>query len=106
MFLPVASIVAAPAVKLAPVPVMLVPTSASGVPSHELPEMVSKVVLEFAKLFKLVHVLTSTRSVEEAVLPLLPPTQVPLIEKHPPARSMPRANVEVADVPVIFKYVD
>jgi len=35
---------------------------------------------------------------------LCPPTQVPLIEKQPPASSMPRANVEVADVPVIFKY--
>jgi len=38
------------------------------------------------------------------VLPL--PTQLPDTEKHPPARSMPRANVDVAAVPVTFRYVD
>ena len=30
-------------------------------------------------------------------------TQVPFTEKHPPARSMPLANVEVADVPVTLR---
>jgi len=38
------------------------------------------------------------------VLPV--PTHVPEIEKHPPARSMPLANVDVAAVPVTFRYVD
>ena len=31
------------------------------------------------------------------------PRQLPLIEKQPPAISMPRANVEVADVPVTLR---
>ena len=34
-----------------------------------------------------------------------PPTQVPRMEKQPPERSIPRANVEVALVPVTFRYV-
>ena len=38
----------------------------------------------------------------EPVGPL--PTHVPLMAKHPPASSIPRAKVEVAAVPVIFKY--
>ena len=41
----------------------------------------------------------------EVTLPLLAPTQTPLTEKHPPAKSIPRAKVEVAAVPVTFKYV-
>src|SRR3989338_6302440 len=40
----VSNTVAFPAVKLAPVPVMFVPTSVKGVPSHEEPEMVRAVV--------------------------------------------------------------
>ena len=39
-------------------------------------------------------------------LPPPPPTHVPLTEKHPVATLIPLANVDVADVPVIFKYVD
>ena len=35
-----------------------------------------------------------------------PPTHVPLMEKHPPARSIPRAKVEVAPVPVTLRNVD
>ena len=34
------------------------------------------------------------------------PMQVPDTEKHPPARSIPRANVEVAAVPVTLRYAD
>jgi len=30
---------------------------------------------------------------------------VPFTEKHPPERSIPLANVEVADVPVMLRYV-
>ena len=33
-------------------------------------------------------------------------TQVPFTEKHPQARSMPLAKVEVAAVPVTFRYAD
>jgi hypothetical protein len=33
-----------------------------------------------------------------------PVKHTPFIEKHPPARSIPRAKVEVAAVPVTFKY--
>ena len=40
----VSNTVAFPAVKLAPVPVMFVPTRVKGVPSHEEPEMVRAVV--------------------------------------------------------------
>jgi hypothetical protein len=39
----------------------------------------------------------------EVTLPLPAPTQTPLIEKHPPAKSIPRANVEVAEVPVTLR---
>ncbi len=37
-------------------------------------------------------------------LPLPLPVQTPLIEKQPPARSIPLANVDVAEVPVTFRY--
>ncbi len=33
------------------------------------------------------------------------PIQVPLMAKQPPERSTPRAKVEVAEVPVTFRYV-
>jgi len=44
--------------------------------------------------------------VPELTVPDPVPAHVPFTEKHPPARSMPRAKVEVADVPVMLRYVD
>ena len=41
----------------------------------------------------------------EVTVPLVAPTQTLLTEKQPPAKSIPRANVEVALVPVTFRYV-
>ena len=49
---------------------------------------------------------TTTSVRESRVLAAAAPTQLPLIEKHPPARSMPRAKVDVAAVPVTFRYAD
>lgn len=50
------------------------------------------------KFCKAVHVLATERDA-----PLPPPTQVPKIEKHPPAILTPRAKVEVAEVPVTLR---
>ena len=66
MFRAVARMVAAPAVKLAPVPVMFVPTRAEGVPSHEAPEMENCVVEALPKMLRPVQVLLFARRVEEA----------------------------------------
>lgn len=44
---------------------------------------------------------TSERSVDDADEPL-PVTHVPFIEKHPPDKSMPFANVEVEMVEVML----
>jgi hypothetical protein len=35
----------------------------------------------------------------------VPEIHVPFFAKHPPLKSIPLANVDVAEVPVIFKYV-
>src|SRR3989344_2277988 len=43
---------------------------------------------------------------ESRSVTLLPPMQVPLIDTHPPVRLMPLANVLVADVPLILRYVE
>src|SRR3990167_7029795 len=134
----VARTVAAPAVKLAPVPVMLVPTKADGVPragvtrvgeleNTTLPVPVSSEshCEKCCEVEKSEEVAVSTQALpsyskrspyaaavvvvsvrESRSVTLLPPMQVPLIDTHPPVRLMPLANVLVADVPVILRYVE
>ena len=56
-----------------------------------------------------VSVVASVHAVSMPVVPPVtlappPPTQVPLMEKHPERRSKPLAAVEVAFAPVRFKY--
>jgi hypothetical protein len=56
------------------------------------------------KTFVPAKVLLSTRSVDDAELPLPFVMHVPFTAKQPPARLIPRANVEVAVVPVMLRY--
>jgi hypothetical protein len=62
--------------------------------------MVPRVEVELAKTLSPLQVLMSVKRVEEAE-PV--PMQVPLMEKHPAARLIPFANVEVA-VELTFKF--
>src|SRR3989344_1130059 len=76
------------------VPKYAVPETPYAVPKFE------KFVVEAPaeKSWSAVQVLATEREAPEPA-----PTHVPLIEKHPPPRSMPRAKVEVADVPVTLR---
>src|SRR3989344_6114521 len=101
MFLAVARTVAEPAVKLAPVPEMLVPTKAEGVPSQEAPEMLNWVVEALPKMLSPVNVLLFARSVEEAAVMVMsaePLKEVPLMLRAV-ARTVAAPAVREAAVP-------
>lgn len=101
MVLAVSNTVALPAVKLAPVPVIFVPTRASGVPSHELPDIVSCVVEALASVVAPVTVSVPF------IVALPEETKVTGAKKAPSTFRLPAtltfpAKVEVAVVPSLI----
>ena len=70
-------------------------------PKYAVPKL-EKLVVEAPaeKSWRAVQVLADARSWELGV------RQFPSTAKHPPSRSMPRAKVDVADVPVTLRYVE
>ena len=62
--------------------------------------VVALVAVRSEKVFCPLQVLESERSVEEAVVPL---KQMLFTRRQPPESEMPLANVDVAEVPVMFR---